>query len=289
VEQAAPGRSAPDAAARAHVRRVTERSGTSFFWAMRLLPAERREAMFAIYAFCREVDDIADEGGTLEAKRAALAEWRREIDRLYAGAPVRPTTRALLPAVTAYQLLREDFLAVIDGMEMDAVEDIRRPSLAELDLYCARVAGAVGMLSVRAFGDTSETARRLARAEGKALQLTNILRDLREDAARGRLYLPREILAKHGIGTAEPAAVLAHPHIGKVCDEVAEIARVSFAEASDRLDGLDRRKMRPAIVMMEVYRRTLEALVARGWRDLDRPAGPTKLHKLWIALRHGLL
>ena len=289
MEQAALGLSVPDAAARAHVRRITERSGTSFFWAMRLLPAERREAMFAIYAFCREVDDIADEGATLEAKRAALAEWRREIDRLYAGKPARPTTRALLPAVAAYQLLREDFLAVIDGMEMDALHDIRGPSLAALDLYCARVAGAVGMLSVRAFGDRSETARQLARGEGKALQLTNILRDLKEDAARGRLYLPREILAKHGIATTEPAAVLAHPHLGKVCDEVAEIARASFAESDARLAQLDRRTMRPAIVMLEVYRRTLEALVARGWRDLDRPAGPSKLSKLWIAFRHGLL
>ena len=289
MEQAALGLEAPDPAARAHVRRITERSGTSFFWAMRLLPAKRREAMYAIYAFCREVDDIADEGGTIEAKRAALSEWRREVDRLYAGRPQRPTTRALLPAVAAYQLLRKDFLAVIDGMEMDAVEDIRGPSLAELDLYCARVAGAVGMLSVRAFGDASETARRHARAEGKALQLTNILRDLGEDAARGRLYLPREILAKHGIATTEPAAVLAHLAIGKVCDEVAEIARASFAEASTRLDDLDRRKMRPAIVMMEVYRRTLEALVARGWRQLDRPAGPSKLQKLWIALRYGFL
>ena len=289
MEQAAASPSAPDAAARAHVRRVTERSGTSFFWAMRLLPAERREAMFAIYAFCREVDDIADAGGTLEAKRTALAEWRREIDRLYAGTPERPTTRALLHAVAAYDLRREDFLAVIDGMEMDALQDIRAPRRAELELYCARVAGAVGLLSVRAFGDPSEAARRLALAEGKALQLTNILRDLNEDAARGRLYLPREILAKHGIAATEPAAVLAHPHLGKVCDEVAEIARASFAEASERLSRLDRRKMRPAIVMMEVYRRTLDALVARGWRDLDRPVGPPKLSKLWIALRHGLL
>lgn len=289
MEQAALGLRAPDAAARAHVRRITERSGTSFFWAMRLLPAERREAMFAIYAFCREVDDIADEGGTLESKRRALAEWRREIDRLYAGAPARPTTRALLPAVAAYQLLREDFLAVIDGMEMDALHDIRGPRLADLDIYCARVAGAVGMLSVRVFGDRSESARQLARAEGKALQLTNILRDLKEDAARGRLYLPREILAKHNIATTEPAAVLTHLRLGLVCDEVAGVARASFAEARMRLARLDRRTMRPAIVMLEVYRRTLEALVARGWRDLDRPAGPSKLSKLWIAFRHGLI
>ena len=275
-------------AARIHVRAVTERSGTSFFWAMRLLPVERRDAMFAIYAFCREVDDIADEGGSVDEKRAALAEWRREIDRLYAGKPQYPTTCALMRAVREYDLRREDFLAVIDGMEMDAVEDFRAPSLADLELYCARVAGAVGLLSVRAFGDRSETARQLALAEGRALQLTNILRDLEEDAKRGRLYLPRELLEKHGIRTVDPAAVLAHPDLGKVCDELAAIASGSYDEAERLFDRLDRRMMRPAIIMMEVYRRTLGALIERGWRRLDRPVGPSKLVKLWLAVRHGL-
>jgi len=289
MAEALSGDSAPAAAARAHVRAVTERSGTSFFWAMRLLEPARRDAMFAIYAFCREVDDIADEGGTAEAKRQGLAEWRREIDRLYAGAPMRPTTRALLRPVAAYGLLREDFLAVIDGMEMDALSDIRAPSLAELELYCARVAGAVGLLSVRAFGDPSETARKLALAEGKALQLTNILRDLAEDAGRGRLYLPRELLVKHGIAASDPAAVLAHPSLGKACDDLALIARASYDEARAWLAQLDRRTMRPAIIMLEVYSRALAALVARGWRELERPVGPSKLAKLWIALRYGFL
>jgi len=289
MAEALSGDSAPTAAARAHVRAVTERSGTSFFWAMRLLEPARRDAMFAIYAFCREVDDIADEGGTAEAKRQGLAEWRREIDRLYAGAPTRPTTRALLRPVAEYGLLREDFLAVIDGMEMDALSDIRAPSLAELELYCARVAGAVGLLSVRAFGDPSETARNLALAEGKALQLTNILRDLAEDAGRGRLYLPRELLERHGIAARDPAAVLAHPSLSKACEDLAAIARASYDEARAWLAQLDRRTMRPAIIMLEIYSRSLAALVARGWRELERPVGPSKLTKLWIALRYGLL
>jgi presqualene diphosphate synthase len=278
-----------DDSARAHVQAVTARSGTSFFWAMRMLPPDRRAAMFAIYAFCREVDDIVDEPGLLADKREALAEWRREIDRLYAGQPRSSTARALLGPVRAFDLLREDFLAVIDGMEMDAAEDLRAPGIAELELYCARVAGAVGQLSVRAFGDRGDRARRLGLVEGRALQLTNILRDLAEDAARGRLYLPRELLEKHGIAMTEPAQVLAHPALPKVCDELAAMTRASFREAEALLQGLDRALMRPAIIMMEVYRRTLEALVARGWRDLDRPVGPSKINKLWIALRHGAL
>jgi phytoene synthase len=277
-----------DVEARKHVRAVTARSGTSFFWAMRFLPPARRDAMFAIYAFCREVDDIADDGATLELRRAGLAAWRREIARVYEGAPLTPTGRALLPAVRDYGLQRDDFLAVIDGMEMDAAADIRAPTMAELELYCARVAGAVGMLSVRVFGDSSATARSLARAEGQALQLTNILRDLREDAARGRLYLPRELLSAHGIATDDPATVLAHPALAHVCDDLAQRARASYDEAERLLAHLDRRTLRPAIVMMAVYRRTLEALVARGWRDLDRAPGPSKLVKLMIALRHGL-
>lgn len=279
---------APDASALAHVREVTVRSGTSFFWAMRFLPEARRRAMFAVYAFCREVDDIADDGATLEIRRAGLAEWRAEIDRLYRGAPRLPTAQALLPAVRDFRLQRADFLAVIDGMEMDAVAEMRAPSMAELELYCARVAGAVGQLSVCVFGDAGETARDLARAEGQALQLTNILRDLREDAARGRLYLPRELLRRHGIESDDPNTVLAHPALGRVCDDLAQVARQSYDAAEAHLAQLDRRKMRPAIVMMAVYRRTLASLVARGWRDLDRAPGPSKFVKLWLALRHGI-
>ena len=132
-----------------------------------------------------------------------------------------------------------------------------------------------------------ETARKLALAEGKALQLTNILRDLVEDAARGRLYLPRELLEKHGIGASDPRTVLGHPDLGKACDDLAAIARASYTEAAAWLAQLDRRRMRPAVIMLEVYRRKLDGLVARGWRELEGPVGPSKLTKLWIALRHG--
>jgi phytoene synthase len=163
--------SAPQAAAaRAHTRSVAERSGSSFFWGMRVLPRSRREAMYAIYAFCREVDDIADEPGTIEDKLAALAGWRTEIDRLFEGDPTRPTTRALLPPLAAYNLPKAEFLAVIDGMEMDAREAMVAPSLADFELYCRRVAGAVGCLSICAFGATGPAAEQLAVTLGEALQ-----------------------------------------------------------------------------------------------------------------------
>src|SRR5690606_38011850 len=161
-----------------HVRAVATASGSSFLWGMRLLPRPRREAMYAIYAFCREVDDIADEGGSPAEKQRALAAWREEIERLYHSRPTRAITRALLRPVADYGLPKGECLAIIDGMEMDTQQDIRAPALVDLRLYCRRVAGAVGVLSVRVFGAGEPEARDLALAQGDALQLTNILRDL---------------------------------------------------------------------------------------------------------------
>src|SRR5690349_12710656 len=205
------GAAPDDEALRQAIRQRVEAAGTSFYWAMRLLPRQRREGMYAVYAFCREVDDIADDDAPPAQKQAALAVWRDEIEALYAGRPRHLVARALRGPVAQFRLRREDFQAVIDGMEMDAAEDIRAPDLATLDLYCARVAGAVGHLSVHVFGDSSDAAHQVAESLGRALQLTNILRDLAEDAARHRLYLPREILERHGIRGAEPSAVLRHP------------------------------------------------------------------------------
>ena len=191
-------------ALRETIRHRVEAAGTSFYWAMRLLPRDRRNGMYAIYAFCREVDDIADGDRPVEHKLAALAGWREEIEALYDGRPRHLVARALSGPVRRYALRKEDFLAILAGMEMDARGDIRAPDLATLDLYCARVASAVGHLSVHIFGDSSDAAHAVAESLGRALQLTNILRDLAEDAARQRLYLPREILDRHGIRGADP-------------------------------------------------------------------------------------
>ncbi|MFQ5955451.1 MAG: presqualene diphosphate synthase HpnD [Kiloniellales bacterium] len=271
-----------------YVRLVTERSDTSFFGAMRVLPAIQRQAMYAVYAFCREVDDIADDPAPPDEKLARLAEWRAEIDRLFEGRPRLPTARALIGPVRGFALQKEDFLALIEGMEMDASETLKGPDMAQLEHYCACVAGAVGRLSIRVFGATDQHAERLAWAEGQALQLTNILRDLLEDAERGRLYLPAELLDRHGIATRDPEAVLHHPAVGKVCDDLAALALSRFAEAEAALARCDRRKLRPAVVMMHVYRRYLDLLLARGWRRLDRPVRVSKPIKLWYALRYGV-
>jgi presqualene diphosphate synthase len=285
----APGRAAETAdEARAAVRARVEAAGTTFYWAMRVLPEARRDAMFAIYAFCREVDDIADGSAPPEAKRRELDAWRGEIASLFAGRPATTAGRALLEPTRAFDLRREDFLAVIDGMEMDAA-DIRAPGLAELDLYCDRVASAVGRLSVRAFGVATEAADRVAHALGRALQLTNILRDLAEDGARGRLYLPRELLQSEGITATDPATVLKQPALPRVCAALAEIAERHFAEARAAMRDCLRRPMRPAAAMAAVYHAILRRLQRRGWRDLEREVRIPAALKLWLALRYGLL
>jgi presqualene diphosphate synthase len=278
-----------DVSLRRAIRQRVEAAGTSFYWAMRLLPRDRRDGMYAIYAFCREVDDIADDSGPPAPKQAALAEWHAEIDALYAGHPRQIVARALVEPVERYRLRREDFHAVIDGMEMDAVEDIRAPDLATLDLYCGRVAGAVGHLSVHVFGDASPAAHNVADHLGRALQLTNILRDLDEDARRGRLYLPREILERHGIAGTDPPKVLRHPALPAACRELAALALAHFDEAAQAMSRCSRWAMRPAAVMGAFYRALLDALLREGWRDLSSRVSLSKLHKLRLVLRHGLV
>jgi squalene synthase HpnD len=279
-----------ETALREIVRQKVEAAGTSFYWAMRLLPAERRHGMYAVYAFCREVDDIADDTDSPpERKASALAEWHDEIDALYAGRPRRLVARALREPLTRYALRQSDFHAVIDGMEMDAAEDIRAPALATLDLYCARVAAAVGHLSVHGFGDAGSGAHEVADALGRALQLTNILRDLDEDAQLGRLYLPREMLDRHGIRSSEPAEVLRHPALPAVCRDLAAVALAHFDEAERAMARCSRSAMRPAAVMGAFYRQMLEAMLKAGWRDPGRRVSLSKAQKLWLVLRHGLI
>src|SRR3569833_2977323 len=207
---------------------ATRASGSSFYFAMRILPAAQRAAMFEIYSFCRAVDDIADGDLPRTERSAALTQWRRDIDALYAGSPP-PALNSLAGAVAQFGMRKDDFLAVIDGMEMDAVEDIRAPDFAKLDLYCDRVASAVGRLSVRVFGMRENDGIALAHHLGRALQLTNILRDIDEDAGLGRLYLPRELLEAAGITSSDPNVVAVEPNIPSVCAPIVERVKIYFA------------------------------------------------------------
>ena len=264
-------------------------AGSSFYLAMRILPRQQREAMSAVYAFCRAVDDIADGDGAREERLAALERWRAEIDRICAGADPGTRSPALSAAVQRFGLRREDFHALIDGMAMDASADIRAPDWATLDLYCDRVASAVGRLSIRIFGIADEPGVGLAHHLGRALQLTNILRDLDEDATLGRLYLPREALLSAGIGETRPDAVLRHPRLGAACAEVAAEADRHFAAADRVMDSCPRGVVRAPRLMAAAYRSILKGLRKRGWSPPRRHVCPNKLRLVGALLRYGLL
>lgn len=262
-------------------------SGSSFYTAMRILPRPQREAMFEIYAFCRAVDDVADDPGPRGPRMMELERWRADVDALYAGAPP-PRLQGLAAPVRSFGLKREDFLAIIDGMEMDVVSDIRAPDLETLDLYCDRVASAVGRLSVRVFGMPEDDGIALAHHLGRALQLTNILRDLDEDAELGRLYLPRDYLWDAGIISTDPAEVLRHPLIDPACAPMVARAHVHFAEANTIMARHPRRTVRAPRIMGEAYRMILKGLVTRGFTPPRRRVRVSKPRLLWTIARHAI-
>lgn len=264
---------------------IVEKSGSSFYWAMRLLPPQKRSAMFAIYAFCREVDDIADGEDSLETKRAKLQQWREEISNLYAGQPKNIIARSLAVPLKTYSLAKADFDAVIDGMETDASDQLRLPDMDALILYCDQVACAVGRLSNAVFGLAPEKSTQLAKALGEALQLTNILRDIYEDAERERVYLPKDLLARHGIQGSTINEILEHPGMVEACTELAERARQNFEQAQSIIESCDKTLIRPAIIMMKIYHRLFILLERRGWQHLDVPIKVSKLWKLLLAAR----
>lgn len=240
-------------------------AGSSFYAGMRVLPRPRREAMYAIYAFCRAVDDIADDqAGDTVSRARALEGWRDDIDALYAGRAAGQA-ELLREAVARFDLAQVDLHAVIDGMAMDVAEDIRWPDMATLDLYCDRVASAVGRLSVKTFGMDEEPGKALAHHLGRALQLTNILRDIDEDAAIGRVYLRREALAAAGIVPETPAQVAAHPGIDTAARILAADAHRHFDAARTLLSGRQKGHLIAPRLMEVAYARLLRQMERDGW------------------------
>jgi presqualene diphosphate synthase len=269
------------------VETIVRAAGTSFYQGMRVLPPDRRHAMYAIYAFCRIVDDIADEAGDFAVKAQHLDAWRARVAGLYQGVADGPVTRVLVLATRQFALRQADFLAVIDGMQTDAEAPVVAPTLEELDLYCDRVAAAVGRLSVRAFGDSSPAADRVAFNLGRALQLTNILRDVAEDAERGRIYLPGPWLDDANV-RRDPASIVGAVGLPTVCARVAALAHGYFRDAQSAMADCDRAAMKPARLMGATYAALLTRLERQGWQLPAPRVSLPAWQKLWLALRYGL-
>jgi phytoene synthase len=259
-------------------------SRTSFHAGMAVLPKARREGMYALYGFCRAVDDIADDSPSPEIAARELQKWRVSIANVFQGKASDAITTALLPAIRAFNLVEKDFFEIIDGMEMDS-KAIVAPDAATLDLYCDCVASAVGRISVRIFGHSGSDAMNVAHHLGRALQLTNILRDLSEDAARGRLYLPRELLEKHGIISRAPNEVLRAPQLAAVCRDLALQAQNHYKQADAFMKKCPASAMRPARIMRAYYRAIFDRLVALDWRNPTERVTLPKWRKIGLILK----
>jgi phytoene synthase len=257
-------------------------SGSSFYYSFLFLPAERRRAITALYAFCREVDDAVDEPTDPSVARARLAWWRGEVAQLYAGAPQHPVTRALVPAIGPFDIRQADLCEIMDGMEMDLTHS-RYSDFAGLRLYCHRVAGVVGVLAARIFGYRNAQTLQYAEKLGLAFQLTNIVRDVGEDARKNRIYLPMEDLQRFGVPAADILNRRQSEKFLRLMEFQAERVEQCYAAAYAALPTEDRKAQRPGLVMAAIYRTLLDEIRRDGFRVLESRTALTPVRKLWIA------
>jgi phytoene synthase len=262
---------------------VTRRSRSSFYYAFILLPPERRRALHAVYAFCRFIDDIADDESIREPA-LLLKRWREELDRVYAGAPTRALSRALADSARRFNIPRELFEEIINGVEMDLSRK-RYQSWEELRPYCYRVASALGLICIEIFGYRNPSAKLYAENLGLALQLTNILRDVREDAERGRIYFPLEDLARFNVSESEILGGVYSPNFISLMDFEATRARELYALAQSELAAEDRATLLTAEAMRLIYAALLGRIIKSNYRVLDRRHSLSAPHKLYLVGR----
>ena len=249
-----------------YISNIVKKAGTSFYWGMRFLPKNKRNAMFAVYAFCRIVDDIADGELDIDDKRVKLDEWRKIINGLYQGDVPRDNkvAFALKRAIDDFSLPKDEFLEIIAGMEMD-MNNVGKPlTMSEIKLYCRRVAGAVGMLSIHIFGDTSKESVQYAICLGEALQLTNILRDEAEDADMGRTYIPLELMNKYGVAELSPKELLSSPALSDIRKDLADMTTKMYAKAQSLITPQNKKSLKAAEIMTRVYHAIFRKMQKRG-------------------------
>ena len=257
-------------------------SGSSFYYSFMFLPPERRRAITALYAFCREVDDAVDEPGDAQVARAKLAWWRDEVARLYAGEARHPVTQALVPSIGPFNIQQRHLGEIMDGMEMDLTQN-RYPDFESLRLYCHRVAGVVGLLAASIFGYHNPKTLEYAENLGLAFQLTNIIRDVGEDARKDRIYIPTDEMQRFGVSAAEVLNAQQTENFSRLMAFQAERVQRCYADALAALAPEDRRAQRPGLVMAAIYRTLLDEIGRDGYQVLARRTALTPIRKLWIA------
>jgi phytoene synthase len=267
-----------------YCRNKAAQSGSSFYYSFLFLPEERRRAITALYAFCREVDDVVDDCSDVATARATLAWWRQELAAAYHGAPQHPVARALAEVAPRFNLAEARLAEIIDGMQMD-LELNRYPGFEALRLYCHRVAGVVGLLSVEIFGYQDRRTLEYAADLGVGFQLTNIIRDVGEDARRNRIYLPLDEIERHGVSVADIIQSRETDNFRRLMAFQIERALGYYREAFVKLPAVDRRAQRAGIIMAAIYRTLLDEIRRDGCRVLTRRTSLTPIRKLWIAWR----
>jgi len=260
------------------------RSGSSFYYAFLFLPPERRRAITALYAFCREVDDVVDECKESSVARMKLAWWRTQVDALFTGQADHPVMKALAPHVESFGISDRQLYAVIEGMEMD-LDQLRYPDWPALSNYCWHAAGVVGEMSAGIFGETTAETLEYARQLGTAFQLTNIIRDVGDDARRGRIYLPQEDLDRYGVTTTEIMDGTHSERFVELMRFQTTRAREHYRAAMQALPDEQRRTQRPGLMMAAIYATLLDEIERDGWHVLDQRISLTPIRKLWLAWR----
>jgi phytoene synthase len=259
-------------------------SGSSFYNSFRFLPKDKRRAITALYAFCREVDDVVDECSDANVARTTLNWWRSEVAAIYGGKPQHPVAIALVPIVKQYNMAQEHLLEIIDGMEMD-LDQPRYADFKALQLYCYRVASVVGLLSAEIFGYSDRQTLKYAHDLGIAFQLTNIIRDVGEDARRNRIYLPLDELQQFGVPAADILNARETENFQKLMAFQIERARQYYRQALEHLPAIDRKSQRTGLIMAAIYQATLDEVVASGCHVLKERVSLTPTYKLWLAVK----
>lgn len=261
-----------------------QQSGSSFTLSFRFLPAEKRRAMFALYAYCREVDDVVDECSDAGVARTALNWWRGEVAAVYAGQPTHPVCQALVPVVRRFNLPQEHLLEIIDGMEMD-LDQPRYADFKSLQLYCYRVASVVGLLSAEIFGYSDRKTLKYAHDLGIAFQLTNIIRDVGEDARRNRIYLPQDEMQQFGVTAADILNARETENFQRLMAFQIERARRYYRQAFEHLPAVDRKAQRSGLIMAAIYQAILDEVERSGCHVLKERIALGPAYKAWLALK----